>query len=172
MRLLLILSYVLLFTSCHPDNFYEATKIIRIKDTIRINEPFDIGLILRNDSSFNMKFTIDTIVQKSLFFGLFFYCDKRLLTHYVDHPKDQNHKYNTKYLGEGDSLVYNLRACFKRQGNNLEMVIDGYERVYRVRETDCSSNIIYFGGEWCPGRQYLFDAMEGYNFAKEVVVID
>lgn len=168
---LLVPLLLLVLTSCEPDNFHEVTKIIYVQDTIIINKPFDFKLILRNDSSSKMKLTIDTNVQKSVFFMLDFLCDGRLLFSNVDNPKTKKHDYKVIYLEPKDSLVYELRGCFMQKNDTLEMVIDGYDRIYHLNKPVCDDFWIDFRGMWNPGDFNPFDAMEGYNFRKEFVVV-
>ena len=171
LRQLILILIILSFTSCgKQDDFYSVTKIIDIQDTIYVNEPFDIRLVLRNDSLNWMKFTIDDSVQKSIFFNLFFNCNNQLLKSDVENPKNLKHNYHKYYLKKGDSLSYRLTGILRRENNHLQMEIGGNERIYRIVDLPCDQLTIDFGGMWIPGDFNSLDAMEGYNFRKNIFV--
>ena len=171
MRKLIIILTILSFTSCGQQNdFYSVTKLVDIQDTIFVNKPFDFRLILRNDSLNEMKFTIDDTVQKSVFFNLFFSCNDQLLRSDVENPKNINHNYQEYYLKNGDSLSYRLSGILRQVDNTLQMEIGGYERIYRIENSPWDRLTIEFGGMWIPGNFNPLDAMEGYNFNKNISV--
>ena len=171
MRNLIYILTIFLLSSCgRQDDFYVVTKIIDIQDTIVVNEPFDFRLILRNDSLTEMKFTIDDTVQKSLNFNLDSRCDNQLLIPEFEKRKSEKHNYKKYYLKSGDSLVYNLQGTFKQTGRFLQMEINEYGRIYRVKETNCNNMTMYFGGMWMPGDFNPLDALEGYDFGKKIFV--
>ncbi|WP_303409493.1 hypothetical protein [Pontibacter sp. BT731] len=161
----------LILTSCgKQDDFYSVTKIIYIQDTIFVNEPFDFRLVLRNDSLNKMKFTIDDTVQKSVFFNLFFRCNDQLLRSDVENPNNLKHNYQEYHLKNGDSLSYRLTGILRQVNNSLQMQIGGYQRIYKIENTPCDRLTIDFGGMWIPGDFNPLDAMQGYNFRKNIFV--
>jgi hypothetical protein len=169
-HILYILTF-LFFASCgRGDDFSSVTKLIDIQDTIIVNHPFDIRLILRNDSLNEMEFTIDDTFQKSLFFNLDFRCDDQLIKSNVENPKKQKHIYHKYYLKKGDSLIYQLSGLYRQVNNTLQMEISGYERIYIIENINCNNLTIDFDGMWIPGDFNPFDAMEGYNFGKKIFV--
>jgi len=147
-----------------------VTKIIDIKDTIIVNQPFDFRLILRNDSLTEMKFTIDDTVQKSVFFNLDFRCNDQFIKYDFENPKNKRHDYQKYYLKKGDSLTYQFSGLFRQVNNNLQMEIKGYDRTYTIENIPCDHLTIDFDGMWNPGYFNIFDAMEGYNFRKKIFV--
>ncbi|GGG28618.1 hypothetical protein [Pontibacter amylolyticus] len=158
-------------TGCGPqDDFYTVTKIVDIQDTIFVNKPFDFKLVLRNDSLNEMKFTIDDTVQKSVSFNLFFSCNDQLLRSDVENPKNLKHDYQEYFLKKGDSLTYRFTGLLRQVNNNLQMEIEGYERIYKIENSPCDRLTIDFGGMWIPGDFNPLDAMEGYNFRKIIFV--
>ena len=162
---------ILLLTSCgRQDDFYTVTKIIDIQDTIIVNKPFDFRLIIRNDSLNEMKFTIDDFVQKSVFFNLDFRCNDQFIKYDVENPKSETHDYKKYYLKKGDSLTYQFSGLFSQVNDKLQMEIKGYERTYSIDKISCDLLTIDFGGMWLPGDFNPLDAMEGYNFRKNIFV--
>ncbi len=147
------------------------TKIIDIQDTIVVNEPFDFRLILRNDSLREMKFTVDDSVLKSVNFSLFFYCGPNILRDEGENPDFWvSHNYKEHYLKSGDSLVYKLRGVLEENGDSLYLKIDGHDKPRRIENSRCQDMTIHFGGMWHPGDFNPLDAMEGYDFNKNIFV--
>jgi hypothetical protein len=89
----------------------------------------------------------------------------------VKNPKKEEHDYNVYTIYKGDSLVYNLTACLKQNGDSLQMEVDGYQRVFKIKKINCNFFTLDFNGMWIPEDPHLFDAMEGYNFRKKIVVL-
>ena len=117
-----------------------------------------------------MQLTIDYTVQKSVHFSLDFECDGHLLRTDVENPSKKTHNYTTFELGKGDSIVYFLNGLLREKGNNLQMEIQGYDRIYYLQKPTCNYFSIDFGGMWIPGKTSFVDAMEGYYFRNKVVV--
>jgi len=160
-----------LISSCvRQDNFSAVTKLIDIQDTISIGQPFEFRLILRNDSSDEMKLTIDDSVQKSLSFNLQFRCDDELIRTVVENPKSVKHNYQKYYLKNGDSLVYDMQGLFRQTKEGLQMEIEGCDMIYKMGKVSCNNLTVDFGGMWNPGDFNPLDAMEGYNFNKKISI--
>ena len=177
MKKLLLFSVLtlLIFTACEKaDDFYPVTKLIRIQDTIKINKPFIFKLVLRNDNKDRIKLTIDNVVQKSLFFNLDFRCGKTMVNSNVENPKFyEKHDYKVHFLEFGDSIEYKLNAVLLSDtSDNLQLKIENYDRVYELRSPNCKRFKVNFYGMWNPGEPYFGDAMEGYGFGKEEIVIE
>ncbi|SFG86891.1 hypothetical protein [Pontibacter chinhatensis] len=170
-RTIFFLSLFVLASCGKQDDFYTVTKIVRLQDTITVDQPFEFELVLKNDSLDVTKLTIDKQVQKSLFFNLFFRCDEELLRSEVKNPTSKGHNYEVHYLSKGDSLTYKMRAVLRAFSvDSLALEIEGYERVYRLKKPKCRELKVSFGGMWLPGNSSLFDAMEGYGFGRTIMV--
>jgi hypothetical protein len=170
-RIIFFLSLFVLTNCGKKDDFYTVTKIIQLQDTITVNQPFEFKLVLRNDSLNESKVTIDKKVHQSLFFNLFFSCDEELLRSKVKNPTSKVHNYEVHYLSEGDSLTYNMKAVLREVSvDSLALEIEGYERVYRLKRPKCKEFKVSFSGMWLPGDSSPFDAMEGYDFGRTIMV--
>jgi hypothetical protein len=170
--LLCILIINLLFTNRKQDDLYLVTKRIEIQDTITIGKQFDFKLILRNDSAYKMKLTIDITFQKSLFFNSYFLCYENNMPSDVKNHQTQKHNYQNYFIKSGDSLVYHLKGKFRQVKDSLQMEIIGYDRVQKISETDCKNFRIMFGGIWktVDSNPYDLEAKEGLSFYKQVFV--
>jgi len=172
--LIIVLIVVQFLASCRGEDFYEITKVISAPDYIYLDKEFVFDLILRNDSLREMKLTIDYNVLKSVFFNVDFYCDNLLLLDDVENPKSEKHNYREYYLKKGDKLKYSFKAKLSKFNvdSSLQLVIYGYERIYRLKKPNCKMFKMNFAGMWIPGDFNPADSMEGYNFGKEIIIMD
>jgi hypothetical protein len=155
------------------DDFYNVTKDIFAPDTIVLNKGFDFKVVLKNETSEKIKLTIDKNVLKSIQFTPYWTCDGKLIISQVPNPKSVDQDFETIYLNHGDSLNYTLTGqLLKSNIENLIFSIKGYDRTFILLKPTCDKFIMSLGGMWLPGDGPFGDAMEGYNFSKEIIIVE
>jgi hypothetical protein len=172
MRLLILGLLTTILTSCgESDNFYDVSKIITAPDTVTINKEFDFKLILRNETDKRIKLTIDNQVTKSIQFLPDWRCDGDLLVDRVPNPTSSDNNYEIYHLDKGDSIVYELKGLLSNLGmDSLKFSVQSYDRVFKMKKPKCRQFVMSFNGMWLPGDFNPLDAMEGYNFGKEILI--
>jgi hypothetical protein len=155
------------------DDFYHVTKGINAPDTVVINKEFDFNISLKNETNAKIKLTIDKNVLKSIQFLPYWKCDDKLVIDDVPNPKSVDQDFETIYLEQGDSLNYTLTGQLSESSNeNLTFSVKGYDRTFVMLKPTCKIFMMSLGGMWLPGDGPFGDAMEGYNFTKEIVIIE
>jgi hypothetical protein len=171
MRLLIFGLLTIILTSCGSDNFDVVTKIIHVPDTVTTNQEFNFRLTLRNDSDKQIKLTIDKDVLKSIQFLPDWRCDGEYVVHQVPNPESVDNDYEVHYLSKNDSLTYNFKGRLSSSNSDsLEFVIEGYDRIFKLKGQDCKSFTMHLGGMWLPGDFNPLDAMENYNFVQQIEI--
>ncbi len=174
MRLPILGLLAIILTSCgQADNFDVVTKIIETPDTVRINKEFDFRLTLRNDTDRQIKLTIDKNVLKSIQFLPDWRCENEYVVHRVPNPRPVDNDYEIYYLNKNDSLSYNFRGgLFADNSDTLKFIIVDYDRIFKLKKTECKEFTMDLNGMWLPGDTNPLDAMEGYNFRRQIEIRD
>jgi hypothetical protein len=172
MRVLLFGLLTIILTSCgEPDNFDVVTKSIEAPDTVTINEEFDFRLTLKNSTDKRIKLTIDKDVLKSIQFLPDWSCDNEYVVHRVPNPESVDNDYEIHYLNKNDSLIYDFKGRLSADNSDsLKFTVKNYDRVFRLKRQECERLTMTLGGMWLPGDFNPLDAMEGYNFGRQIEI--
>ncbi len=168
---------------CGPyDNFYEVTKKIVTPDTIRYNEPFDIQLILLNETEDKLQLTINQDLRYSVSISISIYCRQQFVGS-IDHnhvrKKGKRDKPNDKkiLLNPNDSLAYTFTANLgmnHKKDSLIMNVTDQPSYDFFLFKNDkalfqqCDSLALHFSASWLPGKLPPLDALEGTSCNKWV----
>jgi hypothetical protein len=169
-----LLGLIFLLAGCErPDDFMYATKLVYAPDTIVVNEPFTMKVVIRNDSLKDMKFTIDKKVYQSVHFFPSLKCGGEYIGWDTNEWRDESREFEVVHLGKGDSLAYDLKFCLKSEGDSLVFQVEDYYKITSFAKSACKSLTIDIAGDWRPGNSPFLDPGEGYGFGlKSITVVE
>ena len=158
--------------SCQTDDFFNVTKIIEVPNTIEVDKPFTLRLKLINETESTLPLTLDRDITKSVQFFPRWYCGDDFMHSKTPNPKKKKNDFYSVNLTPGDSLVFELTAQIKHHADkdSLVLMIEEYEKDFRLATPDCKNLYMDFRGMWIPGNGPLGDSMEGYDFRTKVEV--
>jgi hypothetical protein len=158
--------------SCNTDNFYDVTKTIKAPEVIEFDIPFKVELFLINNTNSSLPLTFDKNITKSIQLMPQWYCGEEYLLDRTPNPRNKNHDYYSVELKSGNNLKFELGAELKSysNGDSLVLIIDNYEKDFKLAKPDCDEFYVVLSGMWIPGKVAFVDAMEGYGFSTTIKI--
>ncbi|WP_299989797.1 hypothetical protein [uncultured Pontibacter sp.] len=168
----IIIFTLVVLTSCKSDDFISVTKTIEAPEQIEVNEPFEVKLILTNNTTAHLPLTLDQDITKSIHLMPHWYCGDEYLSDRTPNPKDKIHTYYSVELAPKESLTFDLMAELSvfSNGDSLRLVIDNYEKDFKLANPNCENFNLTLGGMWIPGNGPFGDSMEGYDFKTKIKI--
>jgi hypothetical protein len=148
-----------------------ATKLMHMPPSIVVDRPFNVRVILRNDSLKDMQLTIDKKVYQSVNFFPSLKCGGEYIRWDSNEWRDENHEYEEFHLRMGDSLTYDLKMCLKSDGDSLVLKVDNYYKMTSFAKSTCKELTMDINGYWRPGEPLFLDSDEGYGFGVDGIPV-